>query len=111
MDTPQQQVHRLLTLVPELSREEVVALVPLVAALQSALGVQLLLLPHALPASLTLLTVTDAARHLGVTQKWLYKRVATLPFTIHDGHRWYCSEAGMRQWLASRNGDPHNARA
>lgn len=51
-----------------------------------------------------LLTVEEAARKLGVSEDWIYRRARTLPFVVRLGARLRCSEQGIERWCRQRQG-------
>lgn len=51
-----------------------------------------------------LLDVDEAARRLGVSPDWLYRRVAKLPFVVRLGRAVRCSAAGLDRYIRQRAG-------
>lgn len=105
MDAPQQQMQRLLTTVPALSREDAVHLLVITSALHAALTVHLLTLGPALPDNPNqLLTAKEAARRMGISTKQLYRLAPTLPFTVRElgGVRFHAG--GLATYIASQQG-------
>ena len=51
-----------------------------------------------------LLTVEEAARTLGVSEDWLYRRAARLPFTVRMGRSVRFSALGLARYIRSRAG-------
>lgn len=103
MDTPPHQLQHLLTTVPHLTREDVVAMLPLVAALQSALSVKLLTLPQPYTENPhVLLDAKETARRLGISTKQLYRIAHRLPFTVREvgGVRFHAGR--LTQYLATQ---------
>lgn len=91
--------------------EAIPALLCQLAALQSVLASRLLTIPaqsspcKVAPENDRLLTAEEAASLLNVTPKWLSRRASKLPFTRHLSRKALrFSEAGLRQWLAARQG-------
>jgi predicted DNA-binding transcriptional regulator AlpA len=61
--------------------------------------------PAAFPEHDHLLTVQAAAAKLGVSEDWLYRRAAKLPFTVRLGpHRLRFSARGMDRYIRQRQG-------
>ncbi len=51
-----------------------------------------------------LLTVDQAASRLGVSPDWLYRRAATLPFTVRLGRALRFSPDGLDRYIRQRQG-------
>lgn len=51
-----------------------------------------------------LLDVGEAARRLGVSRDWLYRRASRLPFTVRLGRAVRVSEAGLARYIRQRQG-------
>jgi excisionase family DNA binding protein len=51
-----------------------------------------------------LLDVDEAARRLGVSPDWLYRRVGKLPFIVRLGRTVRCSAAGIDRYIRQRAG-------
>ena len=51
-----------------------------------------------------LLNVEAAARTLGVSKDWLYRRAAQLPFTVHMGRSLRFSAQGLARYIRNRAG-------
>jgi excisionase family DNA binding protein len=51
-----------------------------------------------------LLTTEEAAQRLGVSQDWLYRRAATLPFTVRLGRSLRFSIRGLERYIRQREG-------
>jgi predicted DNA-binding transcriptional regulator AlpA len=49
-----------------------------------------------------LLDVTEAAKHLSVTEDWLYRHARTLPFTVRAGRKVRFSSSGIARWIRER---------
>src|SRR5262245_9099851 len=91
------------TLHPETARVLTFRCLALLAALASVTGVT-----HG-PTTLEaeqdrLLTVEDAARTLGVSKDWLYRRAEKLPFTIRLGRTLRFSAHSLARYIRSREG-------
>jgi excisionase family DNA binding protein len=92
---------------PEVAQELLFRLAPLQEALRlralGAFGSQNGGHPEA-PDGDRLLTVEEAARKLGVSKDWIYRRARTLPFVVRLGARLRCSEQGIERWCRQRQG-------
>ncbi len=51
-----------------------------------------------------LLTVEEAAKKLGLSTDWLYRRARKLPFTVRLGRRLRFSERGLDRYIRQRQG-------
>jgi excisionase family DNA binding protein len=51
-----------------------------------------------------LLTVAEAARKLGVSNDWLYRRAHRLAFTVRLGRQLRFSAVGIERWTRQRQG-------
>lgn len=102
--TPSRQVQKLLGEVPGYDEEAVLNLLPLVAALQGALGTRLLALQHqaARPDTDYLLNTDEVAVRLGKSTKWVRDNVALLPFALRLGKDHRFSARGLEQWIAEQ---------
>jgi predicted DNA-binding transcriptional regulator AlpA len=56
------------------------------------------------PAGDRLLDVEEAARQLGVSADWLYRKAARLPFTIRLGRSLRFSSLGLERYIRQRQG-------
>ncbi len=93
--------------VAALPAEAVPSLLAQTAALQSALAARLIAAPNCTapePAEDRLLTCAEAAQALHVSQDWLYRRAARLPFTVRLGRPLRFSAAGIARYLRQRQG-------
>ncbi len=101
--TPGQQLQRLLADIPQYEPAEIVSMLPLSAALQSALLTRILALHHH-PAPDTdhdhLLNTDEAARRLGTSTKWLRENAHSLPFAFQVGKLHRFSARGLEEWIA-----------
>jgi excisionase family DNA binding protein len=58
----------------------------------------------AVPEADQLLTVEEAARRLGVSKDWVYRRAARLPFTVRLGSALRFSAQGLARYCRQRQG-------
>ena len=52
----------------------------------------------------TLLTVTETAERLGVSEDWLYRRTKSLPFVVRVGRHVRYSASGIDRYIRNRVG-------
>ena len=99
--SPDQQLLRLLAEIPAYEAKDVVTLLPLSAALQTALYVRILALQHqaALPDTDHLLNVQEIAQRLGKSTKWVREHLALLPFHFQLGQELRFSARKLGQWI------------
>ena len=104
--SPGQQLQRLLADIPAYDAADIVALLPLAAALQSALYARILVLHQdiALPETDYLLDIDQIAQRLGKSSKWVRNNIASLPFAFQVGKEHRFSARGLEQWI-----DEHRA--
>ena len=107
--TPGQQLQRLLGDVLQYDPDDVVSLLPLAAALLSALCTRILVLQHQAtepaagpPETDYLLNTDEAARRLAISTKWLRENIDTLPFAFHMGKLHRFSARGLEEWIAEQ---------
>ena len=100
--TPGYQLQRLLAEIPSYEAADIVTLLPLAAALQSALYARILALQHqtALPETDYLLNADQIAQRLGKSTKWVRDNIALLPFAFQVGKEHRFSARGLEQWIA-----------
>lgn len=105
--TPGQQIHRILADVPLYESDDVVSLLPFVAALQSALHIRMLALQHqaaqqetAQPEIDFLLNTDQIADRLGTSVKWVRDNVNSLPFAFQVGKLHRFSARGLEEWIS-----------
>ena len=105
--TPSQQLQKLLGDVHRYQAADVVSLLPLAAALQSALHTRLLAIQQqsGMPDSDHLLSTEEVASRLGRSTKWVRENAHDLPFAIRmrRGHRF--SARGLEEWIAEQRAD------
>ena len=101
MMSPSWQIQRLLGEIPSYEATAVVELLPLVAALQSALHTRILTLQlqAALPETDYLLNVDEIAKRLGKSAKWVRSNTETLPFIFQLGSEYRCSARWLDEWI------------
>ena len=99
---PGQQLQRLLAEIPGYEADDIVSLLPLAAALQSALYARILALQQhtALPETDYLLNMDEIATRLGKSTKWIRDNMASLPFAFQVGKEHRFSARGLEQWIA-----------
>ena len=84
--------------------EDIVGLLPLVAALQSALHTRMLALQQraGMPDTDYLLSTEAVAARLGKSTKWVRDNVDDLPFAIRVGKEHRFSVRGLEEWIAEQ---------
>jgi len=91
--------------VEELAPEQARALLAQLATLPAPLLARALVAGGRDPDEL--LTVDVAARRLGLSEDWVYRHAAKLPFTVHVGRQVRFSARRLEAYIASRaNGRP-----
>ena len=100
--SPGQQLQRLIAEIPGYEAADIVILLPLAAALQSALYARILALQHqaAFPETDYLLNADQIAQRLGKSTKWVRDNIASLPFAFQVGKEYRFSARGLEQWIA-----------
>ena len=105
--TPSQQLQKMLGEVVGYDGEDIVSLLPLVAALQGALHTRLLALGQqtGMPDTDYLLSTEEVATRLGRSTKWVRENAQDLPFAIRmrRGHRF--SAHGLEEWISEQRAD------
>ena len=98
---PSQQLQRLLADVPQYDPADIVQLLPLAAALQSAIYARILALQHqaVFPQTDYLLTVDEIAARLGKSARWVRDNVESLDFALHVGPSHRFSARGLDEWI------------
>ena len=99
-----QQLQRLLAEIPSCEAQDIVTLLPLAAAFQSALYARILALNHraALPDTDYLLNVHQVAERLGKSAKWVRDHVKLFRFAFQVGQELRFSARGLEQWIAEQ---------
>ena len=99
--TPGQQLQRLLANVPQYDPADIAGLLPLVAALQSALHVRILALQHqtVFPQTDYLLNVDEIAARLGKSTRWIRDNIESLDFAFQVGQEHRFSARGLDEWI------------
>lgn len=106
--TALQYVQQAMHHIHKMEAEDLLTLLPHVAALTGAIHTQLVILhqSQSLTNSDQLLTTDQAAERLNVTKDWLYRHSSTLPFTVRldqkKGLRF--SARGLEDYLTARRG-------
>lgn len=105
--SPAQQLQRLLADIPAYEADDIAILLPLAAALQSALYARILALQQrtALPDTDYLLNIDEIAQVLGKSTRWVRDNIALLPFAFQVGKEHRFSARGLDQWIAERRAD------
>ena len=100
--SPGQQLQRLLAQIPGYEADDIVNLLPLAAALQSALYARILAIQQrtALPDTDYLLNTDEIASRLGKSTKWVRDHITSLPFAFQVGQEHRFSARGLDQWIA-----------
>ena len=100
--TPGQQLQRLLAEIPGYEAADLISLLPLSAALQSAIYARILALQHqaTLPDTDYLLNIDDIAARLGKSTKWIRNNMAALPFAFQMGNEYRFSARGLEEWIS-----------
>ena len=107
MMTPIQQLQRLLGDVHRYEAADIVGLLPLAAALQSALHTRMLAIQQhsGMPDTDHLLSTEEVATRLGKSTKWVRDNVDDLPFAIRVGKEHRFSVRGLEEWIAEQRAD------
>ena len=105
--SPAQQLQRLLAEIPGYEAPDLINLLPLSAALQTAIHARILALQHqtALPETDYLLDIDQIAQRLGKSTRWVRDNIASLPFGFQVGKELRFSARGLEQWIAERRAD------
>ena len=85
--TPGQQLQKLLAEAPAYDADDIITLLPYVAALQSALYARILALQNQAtrPDTDYLLTTDQTATRLGKSTRWVRDNIEALPFAFRVG--------------------------
>ena len=112
--SPVQLLQRLLADVPTYESQDILVLLPYVAAVQGALHTRMLALQHQAPQpdpqsrpdTDYLLNTEEVAQRLGISSKWIRENIDSLPFAFQLGRLRRYSLRGMEEWIAQqRAGD------
>ena len=100
--TPEQQLQRLLAQVPQYEPSEIVSLLPLSAALQSAIYARILALQYQIvfPATDYLLNIEDASSRIGKSTRWIRDNYESLPFACQLGKDYRFSARRLDEWIS-----------
>ena len=103
--SPQQHLQKLLAEIPGYDIPQLVSLLPLSAALQSAIYARILVLQHqvALPDTDYLLNVDEIATRLGKSTRWIRDNIGSLPFGFQVGHEYRFSARGLDAWIRANS--------
>ena len=104
---PGHQLQRLLAEIPGYEAADIVTLLPLAAALQSALYARILALQHqaAQPDTDYLMNAHQIAQRLGKSSKWVRDNAASLPFGFQVGNEHRFSARGLEEWISEQRAD------
>ena len=100
--TPSQQIHRILADVPSFKAGDIAVLLPMVAALLSALCARILGLQQqaAFPDTDYLLSTEAIAERLGKSAKWVRENIDRLPFALPlKGKEHRFSARRFEEWI------------
>lgn len=102
--TPDQQLQRLLAEVPGYEAPDLISLLPLSAALQSAIYARILALQHQAgpPDTDYLLNIREIAARLGKSTDWVRDHVDSLPFAFRVGKEYRFSTRGLEEWISEQ---------
>lgn len=86
--------------------EQIPALLAQLSAVQSSMAARLLEASGeaAAPHEDTLIGAEDAAKRLGVSTDWIYRRTRSLPFVVRVGRHVRFSSTGIDRYIKSRVG-------
>jgi len=100
--SPGQQLQRLLAEIPGYEAADLITLLPLSAALQSAIYARILVLQHqaTFPNTDYLLNIDDVATRLGKSPRWIRENLASLPFASKVGKEYRFSARGLNEWIS-----------
>ena len=99
--TPGQQLQRLLADIPTYEAQDLIILLPLSAALQSAIYARILVLQSqaTLPDTDYFLKIEEIATRLAKSTKWVRDNIDTLPFARKLGQEYRFSARGLNAWI------------
>lgn len=102
--SPARQLQRLLAEVPTYEAKDLIALLPLCAALQSALYARFHALQGqaAMPDTDYLLNLHQIAERLGKSSKWVRDHIALFRFAFPVGQELRFSARGFEEWIAEQ---------
>ena len=103
--SPQQNLQRLLAEIPGYKASDIVTLLPLVAALLSALCARAAACqqPHSMNEIDYLLTAEQAAQRVGKSAKWVREHLELFPFAFLLGQEHRFSARKLDQWIAENS--------
>ena len=99
-----QQLQRIITAAHDCGLNEIVALQPFAASLQSVLHTRALALQQqaGMPDTDYLLNTEEVATRLGKSTKWVRDNVEALPFAFQVGKEHRFSVRGLEEWIAEQ---------
>ena len=99
-----QQLQRLLANIPEYEPTDIVTLLPLAAALLSALCARAgaIQQPQALPDTDYLLNAHQIAQRLGKSSKWVRDNAESMDYAIQVGNEHRFSARGLEEWISEQ---------
>jgi len=99
-----QQLQRIITAAHDCGLDEIVALQPFAASLQSVLHTRALALQQqaGMPDTDYLLNTEEVATRLGKSTKWVRDNVESLPFAFQVGKEHRFSVRGLEEWIAEQ---------
>ena len=102
--SPQQRLQRLLADVFTYESDDVVTLLPLAAALLSALCARTSVFQRhqTLPDTDFLLNAHQIAERLGKSTKWVRDNAETMVYAIHVGNEHRFSLRGLEEWISEQ---------
>ena len=99
--TPGQQLQKLLAEIPGYEAADLIGLLPLSAALQSAIYARILALQYegTFPNTDYLLNTDDIAKRLDKSPKWVRENIESFPFGFPVGSEHRFSARGFDEWI------------
>lgn len=99
--TPGQQLQRLLAEIPGYEAPDLITLLPLSAAVQSAIYARILALQHqaVFPETDYLLNIDEIAARLGKSTRWIRDNIESLDFAFQVGQEHRFSARGLDEWI------------
>ncbi|MCY4514768.1 MAG: hypothetical protein OXC69_06520 [Candidatus Tectomicrobia bacterium] len=103
--SPSQRLQRLLAEILTYKPDDIVAMLPLAAALVSALCARVTSFqqPHSLPDIDYLLTAEQTAHRVGKSPKWVREHIALFPFAFLLGQEHRFSAKKLDRWIAENS--------
>ena len=102
--SPSQQLQRLLAEIHAYEAVDLIRLLPLSAALQSAIYARILILQNAqlqaaVPDTDYLLSIDEIAPRIGKSTRWIRDNIESLPFALHMGKEHRFSVRLFDEWI------------